>query len=208
MTPILVPAYAPPISYMAWMLGQEKISWVTDSHYKKQTYRNRAYIYGANGRLTLTVPILHTHQQAHQKENKVQTDPNTHWQKLHWKSLEAAYRSSPFFEFYEADFYPLYHQSQPNLYAFNRNLLNTITDLLELNIEQEEVSFDAEGHQLTENWLNAKKPDIVFAPYTQVFQNKYGFLTDLSVLDLLFNLGPESLMYLRECQSQFNPNST
>ena len=86
--------------------------------------------------------------------------------------------------------------------------MNTITDLFELNIEQEEVSFDAEGHQLTENWLNAKKPDIVFPPYTQVFQNKYGFLTDLSVLDLLFNLGPESLMYLRECQSQINPNST
>ena len=107
MTPVIVPAYAPPVSYLTWLLQQDTIYWVTDSHYHKQTYRNRAYIYGANGRLTLTIPIVHKRQQSHQKENEVQTDVHSRWQQLHWKSLQAAYRSSPFFEFYEDAFAPL-----------------------------------------------------------------------------------------------------
>lgn len=200
MTPVVVPAYAPPVSYFSWLLQQEKIVWVKDSHYKKQTYRNRAYIYGANGRLTLTVPILHSQSKNHKKkENEVLTDPYTDWQQLHWKSLQSAYRSSPFFEFYEDYLAPYYHQNCTTLYDFNLSLIREIFDLIEVDIEQEEVSLDMTTQILTENLLNAKGQMPVFTPYTQVFENKYGFLSNLSILDLLFNLGHESRNYLKEC---------
>lgn len=199
MTPVVVPAYAPPVAYFSWLLQQEKIRWVKDSHYKKQTYRNRAYIYGANGRLTLTVPILHSKNKSHQKENEVLTDPYADWQQLHWKSLQSAYRSSPFFEFYEEYLAPFYHQNNPSLYDFNLRLIREIFDILEIDIDQEEVPLDMSTQKLMENLLDAKGQIPALPNYTQVFENKYGFLSNLSILDLLFNLGPASRTYLKDC---------
>lgn len=200
MIPVVVPAYAPPVSYFTWLLQQGTIYWVTDSHYHKQTYRNRTYIYGANGRLTLTIPIVHKREQSHQKESEVQTDVHSHWQQLHWKSLQAAYRSSPFFEFYEDAFAPLYQETAHTLYQFNRCFLDVLFDALDLDIPQEEVALDFTKHQLQESLLNAKQTHPVFPHYTQVFESKYGFLSNLSSLDLLFNKGPEARAYLDHCQ--------
>ena len=200
MIPVVVPAYAPPVSYFTWLLQQGTIYWVTDSHYHKQTYRNRTYIYGANGRLTLTIPIVHKREQSHQKESEVQTDVHSHWQQLHWKSLQAAYRSSPFFEFYEDAFAPLYQETAHTLYQFNRRFLDVLFDALDLDIPQEEVALDFTKHQLQESLLNAKQTHPVFPHYTQVFESKYGFLSNLSSLDLLFNKGSEARAYLDHCQ--------
>jgi hypothetical protein len=200
MIPVVVPAYAPPVSYFTWLLQQGTIYWVTDSHYHKQTYRNRTYIYGANGRLTLTIPIVHKREQSHQKESEVQTDVHSHWQQLHWRSLQAAYRSSPFFEFYEDAFAPLYQETAHTLYQFNRCFLDVLFDALDLDIPQEEVALDFTKHQLQESLLNAKQTHPVFPHYTQVFESKYGFLSNLSSLDLLFNKGPEARAYLDHCQ--------
>ncbi|MBT7656392.1 MAG: hypothetical protein HN591_06995 [Flavobacteriales bacterium] len=200
MIPVVVPAYAPPVSYFTWLLQQGTIYWVTDSHYHKQTYRNRTYIYGANGRLTLTIPIVHKREQSHQKESEVQTDVHSHWQQLHWRSLQAAYRSSPFFEFYEDAFAPLYQETAHTLYQFNRRFLDVLFDALDLDIPQEEVALDFTKHQLQESLLNAKQTHPVFPHYTQVFESKYGFLSNLSSLDLLFNKGPEARAYLDHCQ--------
>ena len=200
MIPVVVPAYAPPVSYFTWLLQQGTIYWVTDSHYHKQTYRNRTYIYGANGRLTLTIPIVHKREQSHQKESEVQTDVHSHWQQLHWKSLQAAYRSSPFFEFYEDAFAPLYQETAHTLYQFNRRFLDVLFDALDLDIPQEEVALDFTKHQLQESLLNAKQTHPIFPHYTQVFESKYGFLSNLSSLDLLFNKGPEARAYLDHCQ--------
>lgn len=199
MISVVVPSYAPPVSYMAWLINQERIYWLIDSHYKKQTYRNRAYIYGANGRLSLIIPVRHTPWRQHQKENEVQTDNDVQWQKLHWKSLQVAYRSSPFFEFYEDALAPLYRTQTARLYEFNRSLLNVLFDLLEIKLPQEEVSLDFSYHQLNESLLNAKKETPLYTPYAQVFDSKYGFLNNLSTLDLLFNLGPEAKTYLQQC---------
>lgn len=205
MIPVLIPAYAPPISYMAWMMQQDRIYWVTDSHYKKQTYRNRAYIYGANGRLTLTIPIVHKRQQQHQKENQVQTDTHARWQQLHWKSLQAAYRSAPFFEFYEDALAPLYIDPAPSLFQFNRQFIDVILSLLEVSIPQEEQSLEMQNHQMQESLLDAKKPTQIFPTYTQVFENKYGFLSDLSSLDAIFHLGPEARSYILSCGKGLKP---
>lgn len=204
MTTVLIPAYAPPISYMACLLKQEKITWVQGTAYKKQTYRNRAYIYGANGRLTLTIPIVHTGQEQRQKDHQVRTHLDSRWQQLHWKSLEAAYRSSPFFEYYEDTLHPVYEKKNRNLFDFNKELITTILGLMDVSIPQTASPLNPLHHKINESLMDAKKKTIVLPSYRQVFGHKFGFISNLSILDLLFNLGPESLSYLKICQHRLN----
>ena len=116
------PAYLPNIHYMSWVVSQRQVAIVIDNPYQKQTYRNRTEIYGANGKLKLTIPIVHTKKQSRQIDKAVAIHYENGWQKNHWKSLEAAYRSSPFFEFYEDDFQPFYHQKFEKLMDFNIEL--------------------------------------------------------------------------------------
>ena len=124
------PAYLPNIHYMAWMVSQTQVAFVTHNIYQKQTYRNRTEIYGANGKLKLTIPIVHAKNQGRQIDENVAIHYENGWQKDHWKSLEAAYRSSPFFEYYEDDFYPYYHQNFEKLMDFNIVLIEKILSLL------------------------------------------------------------------------------
>ena len=168
-------------------------------HYQKQTYRNRCTIYGANGRLNLTIPIQHTKAKQHQKDGEVKIMWEQDWQKQHWKSLESAYRSSPFFEFYEDELQEVFFQRPKSLMKYNLNLLQCLMEWLGLDIDLEFADeykpFNEEENQL----IQAKKETVVaLPPYTQVFENKHGFLSNLSVLDLIFNHGPESSIYLEK----------
>ena len=168
-------------------------------HYQKQTYRNRCTIYGANGRLNLTIPIQHTKAKQHQKDGEVKIMWEQDWQKQHWKSLESAYRSSPFFEFYEDELQEVFFQRPKGLMEYNLNLLQCLMEWLALDIDLEFADeykpFNEEENQL----IQAKKETVVaLPPYTQVFENKHGFLSNLSVLDLIFNHGPESSIYLEK----------
>ena len=168
-------------------------------HYQKQTYRNRCTIYGANGRLNLTIPIQHTKAKQHQKDGVVKIMWEQDWQKQHWKSLESAYRSSPFFEFYEDELQEVFFQRPNGLMEYNLNLLQCLMEWLALDIDlkfaDEYKPFNEEENQL----IQAKKKRVVaLPPYTQVFENKHGFLSNLSVLDLIFNPGPESSIYLEK----------
>ena len=190
------PAYLPNIHYMAWVVNQKQVALVTRNPYQKQTYRNRTEIYGANGTLKLTIPIVHSKTQGRQVDKAVAIHYENGWQKDHWKSLEAAYRSSPFFEFYEDDFYPFYHQKFEKLMAFNIALIKKILLLL-----------DAEVSLLPEEKADEEFSDLIIAKhkhkrenhhYHQVFQSKHGFISNLSILDLLFNLGPQALEYLKQ----------
>ncbi len=188
------PAYLPNIQYMSWVLSQSQVALVTDKPYQKQTYRNRTEIYGANGKLKLTIPIVHTKKQSRQADKTVVINYDNDWQKDHWKSLEAAYRSSPFFEFYEDDFHPFYHRNFEKLMDFNIELIKKIlllldTDIILLTEDKAEKEFS--------HLIIAKKINKIEIPhYHQVFQSKHGFINNLSILDLLFNLGPQSLEYL------------
>ena len=194
MVPGVCPAYLPNIQYMAWVVSQKEIAFVTNHPYQKQTFRNRTEICGANGKLKLTVPIVHKKTAQRQSDNAVAIHYESSWQKDHWKSLQVAYRSSPFFEFYEDDFYPYYHQKIEKLMDFNIALIKQILTLL-----------DAEGHRVIKGKVGEEFSDLIIAKkkiekinlhYHQVFQSKYGFINNLSILDLLFNLGPQSLEYL------------
>jgi WbqC-like protein family len=169
-------------------------------HYIKQTYRNRCTIYGANGRLDLIIPIekgKHGHQAM--KDVKISYDGN--WQKMHWRSLESAYRSSPYFEYYEHEFIPFYEKKTDYLVDFNLVLhekLNKLLDIPNHFVFTEKYAVAGENftdeRKLADPFLNL--PETNFKNYTQVFESKLEFIPNLSVIDLLVNCGPESGNYL------------
>ena len=199
MTPVVCPAYLPNIVYCSWLLVQNKVFFGEDTHFQKQTFRNRTEICGPNGRLKLTIPIVHSKSEKQQKENEVLIANATDWQKHHWKSICTAYRSSPFFEFYEADLAHFYEKKATHLIDFNLALIQKTMELIETPFSFEIVGWDEKKYQRMDFLINAKKmSNDKLGHYTQVFENKNGFLGNLSILDVLFNLGPETPSYLKK----------
>lgn len=199
---LLHPAYFGPVSQFVAMANAKEVVFENEDNYQKQTYRNRMYIYGANGKLLLNIPIKHTGDKSgHQKYKDIRIENDFPWQKQHWKSLETVYRTSPFFEFYEDEFYPLYRQKFDFLMDFNYHCLHLTLDCLQLDLPYQKTE---EYHQDPENLEDARyliaaknKQPQQLEPYLQVFQDKFGFLNDLSIVDLIFNEGPNSLNYLQ-----------
>ena len=171
---------------------------INDS-FLKQTYRNRTYIYGANGKQTLNIPVIHS-QKNRQKYKDVKIFNEDKWQSNHWKSLLSAYRTSPFFEYYEDELQPLFHQKADYILDFNLKCFEVICDCLQLDLNiskstsfEKYIEYKADFRHLA----NAKKEQLQkFDTYTQVFSNKHAFISNLSILDLLFNEGPNTLNYL------------
>ena len=191
------PAYLPSIRYMAWIVAKKEVTFVLTNHFQKQTYRNRTEIYGPNGKLKLTIPISHNKFQKNQLDSEVKIFNDSCWQRDHWKSLESSYRSSPFFEFYEDDLYPFFHRRHEKLMDLNIALIKKIFSLLEIVIKFKKTNKVDEFSEL----IRAKQKTIYKTPiYHQVFNSKYGFINNLSILDLIFNVGPESNNYLKKLQ--------
>lgn len=195
------PCYFGPISQFVALSHAEKIIFEHQDNYQKQTYRNRMYVYGANGKLLLNIPIKHTgNKSQHQKYKDVRIENAFDWQSQHWKSLQTIYRTSPFFEFYEDEFYPLYHTPFEYLLDFNYKCLELILDCLQLDLDYTRTqSYDPNPEGLKDlRFLVAakRKNQSQLEVYNQVFAPKHGYLNDLSIVDLLFNLGPEALSYL------------
>ncbi len=198
---LLHPSYFPSIAQFAAISNSETVVFENFDNFQKQTYRNRMYIYGPNGKQMLSIPIKHIGGNGRQLYKDVKIENDFPWQKEHWKSLEAAYRTSPFFEFYEDEIAPLFEKKQEFLYDFNLKTSEIIGDCLQLELETEftneyfkEAAEDVQDYR---NLVNAKKvaiPD--FDAYTQVFEEKNGFINNLSTLDLLFNEGTNALTYL------------
>jgi len=171
-------------------------------NFQKQTYRNRQYIYGANGKLMLNLPVKHTKSSTRKKYLECSLENEFKWQELHFKSLETAYRTSPYFEFYEDDIKPLFQNTYEKVFDFNLACFQLAVELLNLDIKisftenfKEEYTAPDEDFRYL---INAKaKINNTFEPYHQVFENKHGFIPNLSILDLIFNLGPESINYLK-----------
>lgn len=195
-------AYGGSVTLWAYMAQATHVILETHDHYQKQTQRNRLYIHGANGKLMLSVPVKHLGKEGHQHYKDVEIDNSFLWQGQHWKSLEAAYRSSPYFEFYEDEISLLYQEYYTHLYAFNNANFQVLQNLIGLSFEvsftqfyEKKVAFQ-DIRPLQEVKKNKAIAEVV---YTQVFESKNGFLPNLSVLDLLFNQGPESLQLLKNC---------
>lgn len=184
----------------ARVLQADKVWLEYEDNYQKQTHRNRMYIYGANGRLLLNIPIKHkkTGETNHQKYKEVKIETDFSWQKQHWKSLKSAYQTSPFFEFYEDELAPLYHNSFTYLMDFNLKCLEFLKDHVESEFETELTSeFLSKPPQKDLRHLINAKTIVEIPSYTQVFQEKHGFIPNLCILDLLFNEGPSTCQYLK-----------
>lgn len=205
MNNILVhPLYFGPISQYVSIVKASKIYFEVWDNYQKQTYRNRTYIYGANGKLSLNIPILHDGVKGTKrlyKDIKIEHQFNT--LKTHWKSLEAAYRSSPYFEFYEDELAPIFEKKYTFLMDLNFDCTAFIFNSLQIDFDfLKTTSFETEVNNINDfRYLaNAKNERKLkdFDNYIQVFEQKNGFINNLSILDLLFNEGPNSLTYLEK----------
>lgn len=200
MESLLLPTYFPSISHFSVMAQSESITFEIEDNFQKQTNRNRAYIYSPNGIQLLNIPVKHS-KDAHQKTKEIQVENEFDWQKQHFKSLEAAYRNSPFFEFFEDDIRPFFEKKHQFLMDLNFEALDIVTKCLRMKLEYTKTSeyfHDADSTISDFRALaNGKKDSNTFETYVQVFDDKHGFINNLSVLDLIFNEGKYAMEYLK-----------
>ena len=207
MNTLLHPTYFPNIATFA-VIAQNDVHWEVEDNYQKQTYRNRCYICTDIGRHMLSIPIQHVGgSQGRQKYKEVLLDNSYSWQRNHWRTLQTAYRTSPFFEFYEDDIAPLYENTFERLLDFNLKTIQTICDCLQIDNSKEKSNkfiIEPSGVKNCRFLVNAKqKLQLIQKPYVQVFEDRHGFVKNASVLDLLFNEGTNSLMYLKNQDISF-----
>lgn len=190
-------AFFPPISYFVKLLEYERSNMEAQENYLKQTYRNRCNVLSSNGLQSVTVPL----QQANSKVpiQEIKIDYTTHWQVQHQRTLLAAYGSSPFYEYYIDDFSFVFEQKIETLWELNYRILNVCFELLQITPAMEFTSvYRAEVSNDFRMSISPKSKQklIDFSPYRQVFSDKFPFYENLSILDLLFNMGTESEIYL------------
>lgn len=194
----MTPSYFAPISHWKEIITGN-IIWDLNQNFNKQTLRNRTYIYGPNKILTLSIPIKHSKNNFTFKNTLIEND--FLWQKDHWKSIESSYNSSPFFEYYQDSLRKIYNTRYLKLFDFNFDCIKLINDWLEIKNEfrftktyiekyKNEIDLRIKSEKNYEDTFKVKE-------YIQVFSNKHGFKNNLSILDLIFNQGPNSISYLK-----------
>lgn len=194
-------AYLAPVEYYSAIAKAGNVLLEYCDYYEKQTYRNRCHIAAANGVMALSIPV---EKPSGEKvlTRDVRISEHAGWQANHWRSIESAYNSTPFFEYYKDDFVPFYEKKWDFLWDFNLGLMMKVLELLELSPElsltkkyktiPEESMLDLRGS------IHPKKPgkSVELKPYYQVFEQRFGFRENLSIIDLLFNMGNESQLVL------------
>ena len=190
---IIVPAYLPPVSFFKKIINLKTLYFSISTNYQKQTYRNRCIICTPNGIQNLIIPIKHN--QNNKSYNKTEIYNQLNWQKNHWKAIKSAYNSSPFFEYYLDDFDLFYKKEYKLLYNFNYDIFLQILKCIELNINVRKTNKIVNYIDL-KKILDPKKNRENYNNYSQVFIRKNGFHSDLSIIDLIFNLGPRTNEYL------------
>ena len=176
--------------------------------YQKQTYRNRCVIATANGLQTLTVPVEHSVNSQELSANSpkvkdLRISDHNQWRRIHWNALQSAYSESPFFDYYADDIRLFFEKRYEFLIDFNEAIRQTVCDLLDIHPNVSYTSdFSLQPSAIDDyrEVINAKHPqaDADFQPrrYWQVFEDRHGFQANLSILDLLFNMGNEAIFYL------------
>ena len=200
-------AYLAPVSYYVKLFAADRVYVEQYDHYVKQTYRNRCTIASSHGPLALSVPIV---KPADPKTpmRDIRISDHGNWRHLHWNALESSYNHTPFFEYYKDDFRPFYERKYEFLMDYNEALCRMVCSLVDIQPCMERTSaYHASfgtGEQDFRERIHPKKdfrqedPSFLPSPYYKVFQDRLGFLPDLSIVDLLFNMGPESLLVLRQ----------
>lgn len=205
-TVLLSSAYLPPVSYFSKLYAYEKVCVERFDHYMKQSYRNRCVIASAAGPLSLTIPTEKSEDpKCLMKDVRISDHGN--WRHVHWNAFVAAYKQSPFFDYYADEFHEFFEKRYSFLFDFNSELCNWLCEQLDMHpvvVWSNDFIVDTAGMDDFREQIHPKKrlqtEDASFkaVPYYQVFQEKQGFQPDLSVADLLFNMGPEGLLVLRD----------
>lgn len=195
---LIHPTYFPNIAHFVAMLKSDSVCFEVCDNYQKQSYRNRTEIYGANGKLALTVPVNYS-QKNRQLYKDVKIANEDDWQLQHLKSLQSAYSMSPFFEFYIDDLMPLFETKFDFILDLNLKCFEILVDSLQLELNvckstvfEKDALNKGDFRPLAKRNYQANNLEY----YTQVFTEKYGFISNLSILDLIFNEGPNTELYL------------
>lgn len=200
-TAILSSAYLAPVNYYSCLKNYPNCLIEKHENFIKQTYRSRCDIYTPNGVKTLSIPLVKREHRQSIKDIRISYDYD--WQKLHWRTLESSYRRSPFFEFFEDDFYPYYHDKKFDfLIDLNEALQQEVFALLKMKPSYKYTDAYIKEYANIVDLRNTLAPkagtDIIFEtkPYSQVFETRHGFIPNLSILDLLFNQGNRATEFI------------
>ena len=196
------PLYLAPVPLYAQLYNCKALVINGDEPFVKQTYRNRAVIATENGSQSLTIPVIHDGGRTAMRDVRISEHGN--WRHQHWNAMVSAYRKSPFFDYYADDFAHFYEERDGFLMDFNLRLHGVISELLGL---ERDVKIIDNEHKIKEfiDLRNIAEPKALTNitgytanPYYQVFAQRNGFIPNLSIVDLLFNMGPEGLIVLRD----------
>lgn len=194
-TILLSSAYLPDLTYLSEVLNADTIYIEQQEHFVKQTQRNRCDILTSNGKLTLSIPLLKSGEKELISNKRISYAEN--WQQQHWRSITSAYKSSPYFEFFEDEFKPFYNTKFDLLIDFNTKLLQTVLHILRIKKEilftNEFVLNPIDSIDLREHPQSLLNNKINQTPYYQVFADKLGFIPQVSCMDALFNVGLETI---------------
>jgi len=198
---VLSTAYLAPVEYYSKIAKTETVFIENYDFYQKQTYRNRCCIAAANGTMVLTIPVEKISSEKLVIRD-VRISDHDDWQNHHWRSIESAYNSTPFFEYYKDELMPFYEKKWPFLFDFNQEIQKKVLELLGIetliqltkeytgNLDESFLDLREAIHPKKENHRGT------FKSYYQVFDQRYGFQPNLSIIDLLFNMGNESIISL------------
>lgn len=206
------PLYLAPIPFYAKLYGSSTLLVTADEPFVKQTYRSRAVIATEKGTQSLTIPVIHDGGRVAMRDVRISEHGN--WRHQHWNALVSAYRKSPFFDYYADDFAHFYEERDGFLMDFNLRLHSVVCGLLELErgvrtISGENALHEISGTDTTDLRYIAEPKALAgieeyrAVPYYQVFSCRNGFIPNLSIVDLLFNMGPEALITLRDSINRY-----
>ena len=193
-TVLLSTAYLPNINYLSQALQHDVVVLEKHEHFVKQTYRNRCDIVTANGKLSLSIPLIKQADKELISDKKISYAED--WQKQHWRTIVSAYKNSPYFEFFEDEFKPFYENQFEFLLDYNTQLLQTVLNILRI---KKQIEFTQNFELNTTNAIDFRKLsdiekiDVEVKPYYQLFADKLGFTPNVSCLDALFNVGLDTI---------------